>query len=169
MQIIADAYPADADAPRRTAEELARDLEIPKLKRASGAGTNTSLEARRRLNELEVQLGFYLPDEASRASAHSRARYYLSSALLINDRSPVTLYLLGATHAQMNARKDALDMLGRAIGAGFRDVALLEIDPAFRRLRSSPEFMALVHRARTTGDSLDVLTVDRPPLPIQAR
>ena len=76
MQIIADAFPAEAAAPLRTSEELARDLEIPRLKRAIAQPASVdSIEARRRLNELEVQLGFYLPEEASRTSQPLRASF----------------------------------------------------------------------------------------------
>jgi hypothetical protein len=169
MGVIADSYPDDASAPLRTSDELSRDLDVPKLKKAATGGDEAAaLEARRRLNELEVQLGYYLPSEALRKSALARARYYLSTALLIDGRAPVTLFMLSETHAYLNARRDAVDALRRAIDAGFRDLALVQSDPAFRRLRSDPAFATLVERLRSAGDALDLLIVDRPP-PVPVR
>ena len=168
MQMIADAFPEGASTPFRLPGDLVQSLELTRMKKTAAAGGEAGLEAQRRLNELEVQLGFYLPHEASRASDPSRASYYLSLALQINDRSPVTWYLLAQTSATMNARREALAALKRAVDAGFRDLGLLEGDPAFRRVRTEADYQALVEHLRSTGDPMDALTVDRPPaLPLR--
>jgi len=164
MGVISDAFPRETDSPVRTAADLAALLDVPRLKRtASGPRSDAALEAQRRLNQLEVQLGFYLPVEAVTATDATRANYYLSVALEIDDRSPVSWYLLGRIYANVGAKSDAIAALGRAYDAGFRDVTLLEADPAFRRLRAEPGYTALVARLRASGDMLDLLTVDRPP------
>jgi dienelactone hydrolase len=169
MRIIAEAYPVGADAPVSTPDDLARALDVPGLRKAGAGSDAPAREAKRRLNELDVQLGFYLPFDALNSLEPQRARYYLSTALLIDDRDPVTLYLLSASHAHTNGRREALDALRRAIDAGFRDLSLLERDRSFQRLRTDPQFLALVERLRASGDALDLLTVDRPPLPIPVR
>jgi hypothetical protein len=46
---------------------------------------------------------------------------------------------------------------------GFRDLALLEADAAFERLRPDPRYAAVVALLRASGDVLDRVTVDRPP------
>jgi hypothetical protein len=164
MSTIAESYPDDATVARRSPVELAQELDVPALEQAAARpSAEAAKEAKRRLNEMEVQLGFYLPAEALASGSPARARYYLSTALLINQRSPVTWYLLSQVHAHLNARRDALDALRRAIDAGFRDAALLESDPAFRPFRADTEFTALVQDLRSSGDQLDLLTVDRPP------
>jgi hypothetical protein len=165
MQIISNAYPAGASVPLRPAADLASVLEIGRMKKAAAEGTNESPEAQRRLNELEVQLGFYLPQDAMEASDPGRASYYLSVALQISDRSPVTWYVSAQASAVMNARRDAVTALHRAVDAGFRDLALLDADPSFRRLRGQPDFQAIVDRLKAAGDPTEALTVDRPPMP----
>lgn len=167
MQVISDAFPEGASTPLRSSGDLAQSLELERMKRIAAAGGDAGLEAQRRLNELEVQLGFYLPQEASQASDPSRAAYYLSLALQINDRSPVTWYLMAQTSATLNGRREALAALKRAVDAGFRDLTLIDADPAFRRLRVEPEFVALVDHLKAAGDPMEALTVDRPPMPLR--
>lgn len=165
MQVISDSFPEGASTPVRAAGDLAQLLELNRMKKIAADGGFAGLEAQRRLNELEVQLGFYLPHEASTLRDPSRASYYLSLALQINDRSPVTWYLLAQTSASLNGRREAVNALRRAVDAGFRDLALVEADPAFNRLRSEPDFQSLVEHLRSAGDAMDALTVDRPPMP----
>jgi predicted esterase len=164
MQMISNAFPEGANTPLRLSGDLAQSLELNRMKKTAAAGGDAGLEAQRRLNELEVQLGFYLPHEASRASDPSRASYYLSLALQINDRSPVSWYLMAQTSATLKARREALTALKRAVDAGFRDLALLEADPAFQRVRTDAEFQAIIEHLKATGDPMETLTVDRPPM-----
>jgi hypothetical protein len=164
MGVISDAFPPETDAPVRSTADLAAALDVPRLKRtASGGRTDAALEAQRRLNELAVQLGFYLPVEAVTASDATRANYYLSVSLQIDDRSPVSWYLLGRIYAGFGAKAEAIAALERAYDAGFRDAALLEADSGFRPLRTIPGYTAFLERLRASGDLLDLLTVDRPP------
>jgi hypothetical protein len=163
MQVISDAYPEGTSGPLRSRADLAQVLELDRMKKTAAAGGPAGLEAQRRLNELEVQLGFYLPLDAARAADPARAGYYLSVALQISDRSPVTWYLMAQTSATLNGRREAIDALKRAVDAGFRDLTLLETEPAFRKLFADADFRAIVDQLKTTGDTVDVLTVDRPP------
>ncbi|HSJ96690.1 MAG TPA: hypothetical protein VLC53_06450, partial [Myxococcota bacterium] len=165
MEAIAAAYPEGANAPALPASELAAVLDLADLKRTAARGApGAALEARRRLNQIEVQLGFYLPHEALARDELARAEYYLSLAVEIDDTSPVSWYLTAQTHAGLQMKRKAIAALRRAVDAGFRDLALLEADAAFRTLRPTPEYAAIVDLLRTQGDHIDPLTVDRPPI-----
>jgi hypothetical protein len=164
MQDISNAFPPDADAPEMPAAELAQLLEIPRMQKvAAGPDQDAALEAQRRLGEMEVQLGFYLPYDALERADLIRASYYLSLALQIDDASPVSWYLMAETQARLNATRAALDALHHAVDAGFRDLASLEVDPAFRKLRAEPGYARIVEQVRLQGDTLDLREVDRPP------
>jgi dienelactone hydrolase len=165
MQAIADAFPPGDDAPAVTLQELAASLALAPMKRAvAGRDREASLEAQRRLNQLEVQLGFYLPQEALAQHEWARADYYLSLAVQIDETWPVTWYMKAQTYAALELPRQALRSLRRAIDAGFRDLRLVEADGAFRKLRGDPEYGAVLDLLRTQGDDLDWLTVDRPPV-----
>ena len=164
MVAIAGAFPRGADAPERSLSDLTHALELAPMKQLrAGPRAEVALEAQRRLNELEAQLGFYLPAEALEAGHLRRARYYLSAALEIDDQSPVSWYFLGRTRALQNEKSGALAALRRAFQAGFRGLDVLEADPAFERMRADKDYAAIVAQLRDSGDVLDVLTVDRPP------
>jgi predicted esterase len=164
MIAIGEAFAEGAESPAVPVHELAQTLEIARLKKAAAGPGPDALEARRRLNQIEVQLGFYLPDDALRRVEFARADYYLSLAVQIDDESPVTWYMRAQTYAGLLAPHKAIDALTRAVGAGFRDLTLLEADPAFRRLRADPAFVAVVDLLRCEEDWMDTPTVDRPPV-----
>ena len=165
MQTIDDAFPEGAFAPAVALPDLARSLDMPRLLQTASIGApDAVLEARRRLNQLEVELGFYLPEAALDRSEFARASYYLSLATQIDPASPVSWYLTAQRYARLNAAQDAFAALNRAIGGGFRDVTLLEADGSFRSLHADPGYRAIVDLLRSMGDSLDPLTVDRPPV-----
>lgn len=163
MSLVAFAYPEGADAATVAAADLARMLDVERMKQVAGGDDEEALEARRRLAEMEVQLGFYLPAVAAESGDQARASYYLGIALQINDWNPVPWYLLARTSARLNDVNDTFEALERAFESGFRDLALTEEDPAFARVRSRAEFAQFLGRLRASGDTLDLLTVDRPP------
>lgn len=165
MEAIADAFPEGSVEPAVSAHDLSAALGLARMKRtAEGGKTEAALEARRRLNQLEVQLGFYLPHEAIAQSEYARADYYLSLAIQIDDASPVTWYMRAQTYGRLQALRQALAALRRAVEVGFRDLALVEADHSFRELHADPGYVALVATLASTGDALDWLTVDRPPV-----
>lgn len=165
MQAIADAFPEEAAEPVVAVKDLGRTMGLSALKVAA-AGTDrvAAREAQRRLNQIEVQAGFYLPAEALAHADYVRAGYYLSLGMLIDDASPVSWYLKAQLEARLHDGPEALAALQRAMNAGFRDLSLLEADRAFARLRTLPGYVALVEQLRREGDQLDVRTVDRPPV-----
>ncbi len=165
VQAITESFAPGAEKPSRSASELATELELSRLKKqAAGPDREAALEARRRMNQIEVQLGFYLPNDAIERADFERAAYYLSLAVQIDNASPVSWYLTAEAHAHLREPRQALAALSRAVDVGFRDLASLEADPAFRQLRSDPRYTAIVESLRTSGDTLDPLTIDRPPV-----
>lgn len=166
MRAIAEAFPSDHQLPVIPAADLMLTLEVASLRRTiAGPDADAGLEAQRRLNQLEVQLGFYLPSDALARADYTRAGYYLSIALQISDASPVSWYLSAQRSARMNAPKDAFAALQHAVDAGFRAVAMIESDPSFERWRLNQDYLAVVEALHRSGDVLDPLTVDRPPAP----
>lgn len=164
MQAIADAFPEGSLAPAIPAWQLAQTLELEQLKKTAASGpAAAALEARRRLNQLEVQLGFYLPADALERSDFVRAGYYLSLGRQIDDASPVSWYLTAQVHARLKDPEQTFVALRRAIDAGFRDVGMVEAEHVFLRLHGHPEYTAIVEQLRGQGDQLDRRTVDRPP------
>jgi hypothetical protein len=152
MQMISESFRPGAGEPAVSETELAADLEIPRLRRAAAAADEAAaLEARRRLNSIEVQLGFYLPREALASAEYLRAAHYLSVAVRIDDQSPVSWYLMAVTQARLRDRREALRALARAIDVGYRDIAAVEAERAFDGLRAHPEFAALIGRMRDAG------------------
>jgi predicted esterase len=163
MGLISAAYAEGADSAAHPAADLVRMLELERMKRVAAGDDEAALEARRRLAEMEVQLGFYLPAVAMESGDQARASYYLGIALEINDRNPVPWYLLARASARLNDIDDTFEALEHAFDSGFRDLALTQEDPAFARVKSSAEFAQFVARLRASGDTLDLLIVDRPP------
>jgi hypothetical protein len=164
MEAIAAAFPEGASAPTVSETDLATVLKLATLKKSAAQATSGAIESRRRLNQLEIQLGFYLPHEALERQEFTRAKYYLALAVEIDDASPVSWYLTAQTCAALQMPRQALAALRRAVAAGFRDLTLLEADAAFRRLRASPDYAAIAELLRSQGDQKDTLTVDRPPV-----
>ena len=168
MDTILDAFLLNADQPGRPAEDVARDLEIGTLSRlAAGSDAAEALEATRRLNAIGVQLGFYLPYAAIEREEYGRAAYYLDLALRIDDSSPTTWYLTAQTHAHLHQPREARAALQRAADAGFRDLASLESDDTFARLRQTREYRAVVESLGVNGNAPDVPGIDR--LPVRRR
>lgn len=161
---VVGAFPPGAARPTMTEANLTAALAITRLRHESqGGGSDSALEAHRQLNQLGVQLGFYLPQQAMARDEWARAGYYLSVSIAIDDQSPVAWYLKAQSDAHLNRPRDVVTSLHRAGEAGFRDVTLIESEPAFAKVRLDPAFAAVVADLRRMGDVRDVLTVDRPP------
>ncbi len=171
LREVVGAFPRGAARPAMSAANLTAALTIARLRRESaGEVPDVALEAHRKLNQLGVQLGFYLPQEAMARREWARAAYYLSVSMAIDDQSPVAWYLKAQADAHLHRPGDVVTSLRRAVEVGFRDFLLLESEPAFVKLRQEPDFAAVVADLRRLGDVLDVPTVDRPPAPLkQAR
>lgn len=162
------AFPPGAARPTMSEANLAAALSITQLRHeAQSEVPDIALEAQRQINQLGVQLGFYLPQQAIARGEWARAGYYLSVSMAIDDQSPVAWYLKAQSDAHLNRPREVVTSLQRAVASGFRDVTLIEAEPAFAKLRQDPGFAAVLADLRRMGDVQDVLTVDRPPVPLK--
>jgi dienelactone hydrolase len=163
-----DAFVSGAVRPAMSADDLATALSIARLCEESTAdASEVALEAQRRLNQLGVQLGFYLPQEAMGNGEWARAAYYLSVSMAIDEHSPVAWYLDAQIQAHLNRPHEVVTSLRRAVESGFRDFTLIASNDAFGKFRKEPGFAAVMNDLHRLGDVLDVLTVDRPPVPLK--
>jgi hypothetical protein len=150
MTAISEAFEPGAEAPALTVDELVHELEVPKLRKAaSSTDVAAAQEAQQRLNSIEVQLGFYLPREAIQRAEFVRADFYLDVAVQMEERSPVSWYLMAVTHARLRDPREATAALEHAIDVGYRNVAEFDAEPAFKNVSKFPGFVAAVERLRT--------------------
>jgi dienelactone hydrolase len=164
LRDVVGAYPPGAAKPAMSEANLTAALTTTRLRAdAESAVPAVALEARRRLSQLGVQLGFYLPQQAMDQREWARAAFYLSVSMAIDDQSPVAWYLKAQADARLNRPRDAITSLRRAVESGFRDFTLIAANEAFARMRTDSGFAALMADLHRLGDVLDVLTVDRPP------
>ncbi len=149
LEVIADAFPADAVEPKELPAATIRNLDIAVLRRTAASGdTEAGLGAARVLAELNVQTGFYLPSEALRVGDDERARFYLAIAEAIDPNDGYAWYLRSSVAARMGQPHAAIDALTRAVTLGFRTVDVIEHDRAFDPIRRRAEFVSLLQRMR---------------------
>ena len=138
----------DADA-RLGALTILRGL-IADLRRASereAAGREAHV-ARRALSGAWIQ-ALEASNSLRGRQEYRRAAEALAVAGEIRPLAAGQLYELARLYALGGDSRQALQALTRAVDAGFSDVASLQGEPDLERIRRSPEFAALVERART--------------------
>lgn len=148
LEIIADAFPEEADLPAVPLGRVIRDLDIAGLRRTAAGTTEEALDARRVLAELDVQTGFYLPVEAMTRGDDERAKFYLGLAEAVNPDDSYAWYLRAAVGARLRQTDRALAALNRAVALGFRTLDALEHDASFNHLRRNPEFLRVLDGLR---------------------
>lgn len=88
---------------------------------------------------------------------------------------PAALYSKARLLALMNQKQEALAALSKALSAGYSDHVLIARDPALDNIRHTPEFPALLTRARALAQAQDSTAKNStaptpqytPPLPVQ--
>jgi hypothetical protein len=153
MEIITEAFPVEAAAPRQPLGATIRKLDITRyVTAASSEDEEQALRARRVLAEIDVQTGFYLPVEALRLGEDDRAAYYLGIARAITEDDPYAWYLSAKIHARQRRMDAAIAALERAVEHGFETLDAVVNDPAFTPLAGTPAFGALVAQLRAQVD-----------------
>lgn len=122
-----------------------KNLKIEELKKqAASADPAESLSAKRLLNTLSGQTGFYLPRMFTQTGNHDRAIFVLSIAAEIAPDGPWIWYEIAAAHARKGSKKKALENLRKAVEKGWADLPSLEKEPAFAALRQEKGYRELV-------------------------
>ncbi len=122
-----------------------KDLKIQELKKqAAAADPGESLSAKRLLNTLSGQTGFYLPRMFTQTGNHDRAIFVLSIAAEISPDGPWIWYEIAAAHARKGSKKKALENLRKAVEKGWTDLPSLEAEPAFAALRQDKGYRELI-------------------------
>ncbi len=149
-----------ADLFRKASEVRPEDYQAPQLLtqvlEGMGAPAEVIAEADRKALELleaHIQLN---PDDARalylcgssvvKTGDKERGLRMARKALAIDPGEPAILYNVACTYATADEKDEAIDLLGRAIDAGFGYRAWLEHDSDFDELRDDPRFQALVER-----------------------
>jgi predicted esterase len=138
---------ADPDGRLSALATLRRSIaDLRRTSEKGGAGREAHV-ARRALSGAWIQAL-----EASSAlrtqKEYRRAAEALALAGEIRPLGAGQLYELARLHALGGQDRQALEALERAVEAGFRDAEALRTEPDLERVRRSPEFAALVDRAR---------------------
>jgi len=138
----------EADPP--VAAVLANELGVPALRRrAASDDANDRLSAARIIANLRAQTGFYLPEAFLERGDLTRARLVLGVAAAINPEDPAGDYNLACASARSGDVPLALKDLDRAVAKGFKNLAAIDDDPDFERIRADPRFQKWLRDART--------------------
>jgi hypothetical protein len=151
-RIFGRAMNGGPDAPPPTAARIAAELEIEDWKkRAKSSDVEESLSARRVLNTLSGQTGFYLPTLYISRKEWDKAILMLSVYAEIHPTDPDVWISLAKTNARKGkaGRKRALDALEKAAALGWTDRALIDREPLFDDLRQDKRFQEIVGKMKT--------------------
>jgi predicted esterase len=137
-----------------TAARLAAELELAEWKkRAESADREESLAAKRVLNTILVQTGYYLPRMLTERKDHDNAILMLSVAAEILPEAAETWVELAAAWARKGkaGRKRALESLDKAVQLGWTDRARIDGEKAFDGLRQDEQFREIVGKMPAGG------------------
>jgi predicted esterase len=134
---------ATADPPPLLAK-LRRELDLDDLLRRSSLPGAEGVVARRLLNMVATQTGFYVPRELMGQGEAARAALSLAVATELRPDHPELWYDLGRARARMGATGAALEALETAVRLGFEDRTRLVSDPDLDSLHREERFRALV-------------------------
>ena len=135
-----------------TLPELRAALHIGSLQQAADGSDYESASARRTLEQIFVQVAFYIWRDLEAARDYRRAALSLEIAVLIHSDRPALWVNLAADRARMGSKGGAIKALERAIEAGYRNAAGLESDTRFDGIRKSRDFIALVQKMKGSAN-----------------
>ncbi len=134
---------ASSDPPVILAK-LRAGLQLDVLQRQSAATGDEGVVARRLLNTVATQTGFYLPRDFMERGEPDRAALSLDIATELRPRVPDLWYDLARARARTGASQAALDALEKAVSLGFSDRDQMASDPDLDPLRAEPRYQALL-------------------------
>jgi tetratricopeptide (TPR) repeat protein len=110
----------------------------------SGATLDERLSAKRVLNTLGVQTGFYLPQQYTASKQWDRVIFFYTVAAEIDPEDASNYYGRAAAYAQKGDRKRAVADLRKAVEKGYKDLPALEKDAAFDSVRQDEGYKEVV-------------------------
>ncbi|HEX6975539.1 MAG TPA: hypothetical protein VF147_14135 [Vicinamibacterales bacterium] len=131
-----------------TLPELLGALRVTSLLENAQRGGYDAAGARRTLEQIFVQTSFYIWRDMEGKQDYRRAAILLDVSVAIHADRPNLWVNLAADRARTGSKGAAMDALGRAVAAGYRDGGALETDERFQSLRKMPEFIALVAKTK---------------------
>jgi len=140
------------------APQLAGDLRIGDLEGMAKDPGREGVTGQRLLECVWSQLVVVMMPELVARADYSRLVPTLSLAARIKPASPLVLYNLACAHARSGSKGAALDALGKAVDAGFRNLAQIEGDPDLANLHGKKEYKALVARLAAAAPASPVPT-----------
>jgi len=144
------------------APTLARELRIGELERMAGRPGSEGTTARRLLESVWSQLAVVLAPRLLERQDYARLVPTLTVAVRVRPTSQLALYNLACALARTGSTGAALDALGRAVDAGFRDRAQIENDPDLATLRKRKEFAGILARVGATAPPSPAAAPDAP-------
>jgi predicted esterase len=139
-QAVLERGPGDEPAAARRAVAAMGIAELQRKSALGAADPDESAAADRLLNGLLAQTAFYLPRQALQRKDYNRAIFDLEIAGEIRPADPDVWYQLAAVYARKGSTRHVLELLDRALKAGWSDRSALAADPDFEELRKSEEF-----------------------------
>jgi len=132
---------AEPDAPG-----VIEALHIPELQKTvqSGASADERQSAKRVLNKLAVQTGFYVPQRLAERKEWDRMAASLTIAIAINPDNADLYFQRATAHARKGDRKRAIADLGLAVQKGYKDAAALGAEAAFNAIRQEPGYQDIL-------------------------
>jgi predicted esterase len=152
-RILSRAMRGDSETPP-TGARVAAELEIAEWRqRAASTDVEESLAAKRVLNTLLIQTGYYLPRMLTGRKDYDNAILMISIAAEVMPDNAETWLELAAAHARKGkpGRKRALEALDKAVALGWPDRARVDSEPAFDALRQDERFREIVGRIPAKG------------------
>ena len=154
LKVFRRAMSPDPDATPPTAARIAAELKIAELKkRAASTDVEDSLAARRLLNTLSGQTGFYLPTMFIEKKEWDKAILMLEVSTEINPKNTYLWISIAETNARKGkaGRKRALDALEKAVAFGWTDRGAIDREPAFDELRQDKRFQEIMKKMAAGG------------------
>jgi hypothetical protein len=143
------------EAASTSVQEALGELHVAELRRKAERSDDPQerAAARRSLEQLYVQVAFYLPRRLRSEGDPGKAALLLAIATEVHPERADAWYDLACARAQAGWKKDALKALERAVTAGFRDAASLQSDTDLAPLHGEAGYQSLVARLSATGKS----------------
>jgi predicted esterase len=117
----------------------------------SGATLDERNSARRILNEIAIQTGFYLPRRYADQGKWDRVVFFLSIAAEVDPKDPSIFYWRAAAYARQHQTEKSIADLRKALAKGYSDLAALEKDADFESIRSERGYLEVIAALKAAG------------------